>query len=64
MAMKKRVTVFQSHEVAHMWSVPSSVAEVTCFMNSKPRFGDITTMEWWDYLYLNEGRCVSKNVTQ
>ncbi|KAF8841202.1 hypothetical protein BDN67DRAFT_902084 [Paxillus ammoniavirescens] len=38
MAMKKRVTVFQSHEVAHMW------------------FGDITTMEWWDYLYLNEGR--------
>ncbi|KAJ8587988.1 hypothetical protein M405DRAFT_277524 [Rhizopogon salebrosus TDB-379] len=37
MAAKKRVTVFQSHEVAHMW------------------FGDITTMEWWDYLYLNEG---------
>ncbi|KAG9318425.1 peptidase family M1-domain-containing protein [Chiua virens] len=37
MATKKRVTVFQSHEVAHMW------------------FGDITTMEWWDYLYLNEG---------
>jgi aminopeptidase 2 len=34
---KKRVTVTQSHEVAHMW------------------FGDITTMEWWDYLYLNEG---------
>lgn len=34
---KKRVTVFQSHEIAHMW------------------FGDITTMEWWDYLYLNEG---------
>lgn len=20
------------------------------------RFGDITTMEWWDYLYLNEGQ--------
>lgn len=19
------------------------------------RFGDIATMEWWDYLYLNEG---------
>lgn len=37
MAAKKRVTVFQSHEIAHMW------------------FGDITTMEWWDYLYLNEG---------
>ncbi|KAG1778533.1 hypothetical protein EV702DRAFT_967778 [Suillus placidus] len=36
-AAKKRVTVFQSHEIAHMW------------------FGDITTMEWWDYLYLNEG---------
>ncbi|KAG2116512.1 uncharacterized protein F5147DRAFT_673191 [Suillus discolor] len=36
-AAKKRVTTFQSHEVAHMW------------------FGDITTMEWWDYLYLNEG---------
>ncbi|KAL4067568.1 leucyl aminopeptidase [Scleroderma citrinum] len=36
-ATRKRVTVFQSHEVAHMW------------------FGDITTMEWWDYLYLNEG---------
>ncbi|KAG1832677.1 hypothetical protein EV424DRAFT_1627020 [Suillus variegatus] len=36
-AAKKRVTAFQSHEVAHMW------------------FGDITTMEWWDYLYLNEG---------
>ncbi|KAI6036643.1 hypothetical protein BKA83DRAFT_4165803 [Pisolithus microcarpus] len=36
-AMRKRVTVFQSHEVAHMW------------------FGNITTMEWWDYLYLNEG---------
>ncbi|KAI6111482.1 hypothetical protein EV401DRAFT_1990111 [Pisolithus croceorrhizus] len=35
-AMKKRVTVFMSHEVAHMW------------------FGNITTMEWWDYLYLNE----------
>ncbi|KAI6006003.1 hypothetical protein EDD15DRAFT_2215318 [Pisolithus albus] len=35
-AMRKRVTVFQSHEVAHMW------------------FGNITTMEWWDYLYLNE----------
>ncbi|KAG2146914.1 uncharacterized protein EDB93DRAFT_1085716 [Suillus bovinus] len=39
-AAKKRVTVFQSHEIAHMW------------------FGDITTMEWWDYLYLNEGRPV------
>ncbi|OAX41307.1 hypothetical protein K503DRAFT_848469 [Rhizopogon vinicolor AM-OR11-026] len=38
MAAKKRVTFFQSHEVAHMW------------------FGDITTMEWWDYLYLNEGQ--------
>ncbi|KAH7916009.1 hypothetical protein BJ138DRAFT_763827 [Hygrophoropsis aurantiaca] len=37
MAAKKRVTVFQGHEVAHMW------------------FGDITTMAWWDYLYLNEG---------
>lgn len=37
MFAKKRVTVTQSHEVAHMW------------------FGDITTMEWWDYLYLNEG---------
>ncbi|KAI6109137.1 hypothetical protein EDD16DRAFT_1615680 [Pisolithus croceorrhizus] len=36
-AMRKRVTVFMSHEVAHMW------------------FGNITTMEWWDYLYLNEG---------
>ncbi|KAI6109871.1 hypothetical protein F5141DRAFT_1117209 [Pisolithus sp. B1] len=35
-AMRKRVTVFMSHEVAHMW------------------FGNITTMEWWDYLYLNE----------
>ncbi|KAF9227990.1 leucyl aminopeptidase [Gyrodon lividus] len=44
MAMKKRVTVFQSHEVAHMW------------------FGDITTMEWWDYLYLNEGVCILKNM--
>ncbi|EGO21509.1 hypothetical protein SERLADRAFT_372157 [Serpula lacrymans var. lacrymans S7.9] len=37
MAAKKRVTVFESHEIAHMW------------------FGNITTMEWWDYLYLNEG---------
>ncbi|KAF8448022.1 leucyl aminopeptidase [Boletus edulis BED1] len=37
MATKQRITVFQSHEVAHMW------------------FGDIATMEWWDYLYLNEG---------
>ncbi|KAF9246581.1 hypothetical protein BU15DRAFT_39568 [Melanogaster broomeanus] len=46
MAMKKRITVFQSHEVAHMW------------------FGDITTMEWWDYLYLNEGMCVLENVIQ
>ncbi|KAG8217461.1 hypothetical protein J3R82DRAFT_5606 [Butyriboletus roseoflavus] len=37
LATKQRITVSQSHEVAHMW------------------FGDITTMEWWDYLYLNEG---------
>ena len=21
------------------------------------RFGNITTMEWWNYLYLNEGAC-------
>ncbi|KAI9464657.1 leucyl aminopeptidase [Boletus coccyginus] len=37
MAMKQRIAVFQTHEVAHMW------------------FGNIATMEWWDYLYLNEG---------
>ncbi|EIW80374.1 leucyl aminopeptidase [Coniophora puteana RWD-64-598 SS2] len=37
MSMLKRITTFQSHEIAHMW------------------FGNITTMEWWDNLYLNEG---------
>ena len=25
--------------------------------NARDRFGNITTMEWWNYLYLNEGAC-------
>lgn len=28
MATKQRITVFQSHEVAHMWSVNSSVLQL------------------------------------
>ncbi|KAH7930860.1 hypothetical protein BV22DRAFT_1101563 [Leucogyrophana mollusca] len=45
MAAKKRVTVFQGHEVAHMW------------------FGDITTMEWWDYLIYPEWKVDSEFIS-
>ena len=31
---------------------PSCVVLIILF----DRFGDITTMEWWDNLYLNEGK--------
>lgn len=54
MATKQRITVFQSHEVAHMWLV-NLFALVLHGPQPPSRFGDITTMEWWDYLYLNEG---------
>lgn len=26
-----------------------------CLLTIDNRFGNIVTMEWWDYLYLNEG---------
>lgn len=51
---KKVTASVQSHEVAHMWYASSfgpSVLEILPFL----RFGNITTMEWWNYLYLNEG---------
>lgn len=53
-AAKKRIAGTQSHEVAHMWCVIISrwaVLDLIVWF----RFGNITTMEWWDNLYLNEG---------
>lgn len=54
MATKQDITVFQSHEVAHMWLVILFVLGLYD-IQLPSRFGDIATMEWWDYLYLNEG---------
>ncbi|PPQ98196.1 hypothetical protein CVT26_003242 [Gymnopilus dilepis] len=42
---KKIIAGTQSHEIAHM-----CCREIERI----PRFGNITTMEWWNYLYLNE----------
>ena len=50
---KKYVATTQSHEVAHMWSVRLFPSLEKCKLGH--RFGNITTMEWWNYLYLNEG---------
>jgi aminopeptidase 2 len=52
---KKWVATVQSHEVAHMWYVFHSVTGSYIVLILSCRFGNITTMEWWDYLYLNEG---------
>lgn len=52
---KKQVATTQSHEVAHMWYVLKPF--LTCAqIYFRCRFGNITTMEWWNYLYLNEGQ--------
>ncbi|KAJ3554813.1 hypothetical protein NM688_g2912 [Phlebia brevispora] len=51
---KKQVAIVQSHEVAHMWFVDYSMWIQQVF-RFRDRFGDITTMAWWDNLYLNEG---------
>jgi len=51
---KKLVASVQSHEVAHMWCVSSYTLRGK-FFTFTCRFGNITTMEWWNGLYLNEG---------
>lgn len=52
LSAKKNVMTTQSHEVAHMWLVKLSGRFPVAHSH---RFGNITTMEWWNYLYLNEG---------
>jgi len=52
LSAKKNVMATQSHEVAHMWLVKLSCRFPVAHSH---RFGNITTMEWWNYLYLNEG---------
>ena len=54
---KKRVASVQSHEVAHMWYALLTVKRIfnAALIKLYARFGNITTMEWWNYLYLNEG---------
>lgn len=37
-----------------MWSVLLSVSHPYRLLTPR-RFGNITTMQWWDNLYLNEG---------
>lgn len=58
LSAKKNVMKTQSHEVAHMWLVKSLTSRTDIF-NISLRFGNITTMEWWNYLYLNEGESIS-----
>ena len=53
LSAKKNVMATQSHEVAHMWLVEPQ-NKLDSLVHSY-RFGNITTMEWWNYLYLNEG---------
>ena len=53
---KKRIAVTQSHECAHMWYVTRVCTPIRTSVHlSCNRFGNITTMQWWDNLYLNEG---------
>ncbi|CCM04356.1 uncharacterized protein FIBRA_06528 [Fibroporia radiculosa] len=44
--VKRQIATTVTHEVAHMWLV---------LFSDTVLFGNITTMEWWDNLYLNEG---------
>lgn len=52
---RKNAATTQSHEVAHMWWGLVRIHNISIPLTILPRFGNITTMEWWDYLYLNEG---------
>lgn len=49
---RKRVAAVQSHEVAHMWWVSQAFYTRGLQNLAINRFGNITTMEWWNYLYL------------
>ncbi|KAF9265645.1 hypothetical protein L218DRAFT_997586 [Marasmius fiardii PR-910] len=57
---KKLIIKVHSHEIAHMWRVAKvlfleGASDIPSVLTPIGRFGDITTMKWWDYLYLNEG---------
>lgn len=54
---KRKVVTTQCHEIAHMWCVLilDTLLVVESTESSSNRFGNITTMKWWDNLYLNEG---------
>lgn len=52
---KKNAATTQSHEVAHMWWDLVQTHNIFICSTILFRFGNITTIEWWDYLYLKEG---------
>lgn len=58
-SVKKTVAGVMSHEIAHMWCVTLTSLCLTFKSLTQRRFGNITTMKWWDNLYLNEGAHVT-----
>ncbi|OSX62014.1 hypothetical protein POSPLADRAFT_1143568 [Postia placenta MAD-698-R-SB12] len=51
-----RVTAFCLDPRSENLQVKKQIAVTMCHEVAHMWFGDITTMEWWDNLYLNEGR--------